>query len=137
MVRDLFVVRLFFHISMPVILRYLWTILYVFECRERGDNGLFITLIPKLLKIRFLIRWLNNFGDLIKFSVQTFQPLILIYRRGNFMHHHWGCTPIYPSLCYPFRSLIWMCVFIIGYVQINYRNTKELIYISAIFSKRV
>ena len=31
---------------------------------ERGDNGLFITLVPKT---HFLVRWLNNFGDLIEF----------------------------------------------------------------------
>ena len=29
--------------------------------RERGNNGLFITLVPKVL--HFLIRLLNNFGD--------------------------------------------------------------------------
>ena len=34
-------------------------------CRGRkgGDIALFITLVPKVLKIRFLIRLLNNFGD--------------------------------------------------------------------------
>ena len=31
--------------------------------RERGNNGLFITLTPKVFLYRFLIRWLNNFGD--------------------------------------------------------------------------
>ena len=30
--------------------------------KKRGDNGLFITLDPKLSLQRF--RWLNNFGDL-------------------------------------------------------------------------
>ena len=51
----------------------------------------------------FLIRWLDIFGDFclilicwfIEFivgllSVQTFQPLILIYWKGNFVYHHWG-----------------------------------------------
>ena len=32
--------------------------------REGGDNGLVITLIPKFLKLCFLINWLNNLGDL-------------------------------------------------------------------------
>ena len=57
--------------------------------KERGDNGLFITLAPKVLLWRFLIRWIHNFvefseffiGWIIKLSVQTFQPLIVIYRR--------------------------------------------------------
>ena len=32
--------------------------------REKRDNGLFITLVPKV----FLIRWLNNFGDFVNFD---------------------------------------------------------------------
>ena len=40
----------------------------------------------------------------IQLSVQTFQPLIVIYRTGSFVHHHWGCTSIYWPLSYPFRS---------------------------------
>ena len=27
-------------------------------------------------------------------GVQTFQPLIVIYKRGNFADHHWGCMYI-------------------------------------------
>ena len=38
-------------------------------------------------------------------SVFTFQPLILIYGRDNFVYHHWGCTWVYRPLSYPFRSL--------------------------------
>ena len=31
---------------------------------RNGENiGLFITLVPKVLKLCFPIRWLNNFGD--------------------------------------------------------------------------
>ena len=51
---------------------------------------MFITLVPKVLYFYILIRWLNNFGDFlilisgfIKLSVQSFQPLIIIYRKGN------------------------------------------------------
>ena len=42
----------------------------------------------------------------IKLSVQTVQPLIVIYRRGNFMYNRAGCTSIYRSLSNPFKSLI-------------------------------
>ena len=57
--------------------------------REGVDNGLFINLVPS-----FLIRWLKNFGNFywiligwfIMLSVPTFQLLILIYRRGNFLY---------------------------------------------------
>ena len=56
---------------------------------EGGDIGLIITLVPKVPNL-FLIRWLHNFRDIyliligwfIKFSVQTFQTLIVIYKRG-------------------------------------------------------
>ena len=76
---------------------------------ERGDNGVFITLVPKVFfKNCFLILWLNNFEDFwgiligwfMKLSVQTFQPLISIYRRVNFVYHHWAS--IYQPLSYPF-----------------------------------
>ena len=46
-----------------------------------------------------MIGWLN------KMSVQTFQPLILIHLRGNFVYHHLECSWIYRLLSYPFRSL--------------------------------
>ena len=79
-----------------------------FNYREGGDNELFIKLFNKL------IRLLNNFWDFnwilidwfIKLSVQTFQLLILIYRRFNFVFHHWRCTLICRPLSYPFRSLL-------------------------------
>ena len=44
-------------------------------------------------------------GWFFKLSVQMCQRLIVIYRRGNFVYHPWGCTSIYRSLSYPFRSL--------------------------------
>ena len=37
----------------------------------------------------------------IKFSVQTFQPLFVKYRRGNLEFYHWRYTSIYRSLSYP------------------------------------
>ncbi len=38
-------------------------------------------------------------------SVQTLQPLILIYRRGNFVYQYWVITLIYRPLSYPYRYL--------------------------------
>ena len=36
----------------------------VYNNREEGDIGLFITLVPKVYSnAHFLIRWLKNFGD--------------------------------------------------------------------------
>ena len=54
------------------------------------------------------IRWLNNFWDFFEFCFKSFQPLIVIYRRGNFVYHHWVCTSIYRSLSFPFRSVFLM-----------------------------
>ena len=33
-------------------------------------------------------------GWFIELSVQTFQQLIVIYRKGNFVYYRWGCTSI-------------------------------------------
>ena len=60
--------------------------------------------------LRFLIRWINNLAWrlLLNFywlSFQMFQPLIVLYRRGNFVYHHWRCTSIYRTLSYPFRPV--------------------------------
>ena len=60
-----------------------------------------------------IICWFNHFGDFYwiligwftKFSFQSCQPLILIYRTGNFLYHHYGCTSVYRPLSYPFKSL--------------------------------
>ena len=40
-----------------------------FMQRERGDNGLFMTLVPKVLLEHFLIRWLNNFRELCRILI--------------------------------------------------------------------
>ena len=43
---------------------HLKTMLYaLIICREREDIGLFITLVPKVQKYCFLIRWLSNLWD--------------------------------------------------------------------------
>ena len=33
-------------------------------------------------------------GWFIKLSVQTFKPLIVIFRKGNFVDHYWRCTSV-------------------------------------------
>ena len=60
-----------------------------------------ITRIPKVL---FLFVFLTTFGTLENFdwligwfimlSVQMFKTLIVMYRKGNFVYHQWGCTLI-------------------------------------------
>ena len=73
-----------------------FSILSKIELHEGGDIGLLITIYPKVLKyISYLFIWLNSFGDyysiligwFIKLSVQMFQPIFVIYRRGNFVNH--------------------------------------------------
>ena len=82
--------------------------------RETGKWGRGHCAVKYTSLQSFLIRWLNNFGDfnliliswlVFQLIVDTFQPLLVIYIRGNFVYHHWKCTPIYRSLSYPFRFL--------------------------------
>ena len=77
---------------------------------EGGDIWLFITpQSPKFYQNVSLLVRLTTLGYL-GLSVKTFQTLIVIYGRCNFVYHHWKCTSIYRSLCYPFRSLQ-LCIF--------------------------
>ena len=72
--------------------------IYFFHGRM-GHWTVYYTSHQSLL-IMFLICWLNKFGVLywiliswfIILGVQTFQILIEIYWRGNFVYDHWGCT---------------------------------------------
>ena len=68
-------------------------------------------------------------------SFQTFQPLILIYRRNNFVYHLWGCTLIYQPLSYPFGSMhalgesqrfVKVCVLISINANLQYKISKYL-----------
>ena len=59
-----------------------------------------ITFSYSLAQQFWEIQWVL-IGWFIKFSVQTFQQLIWIYKRGNFVL----CTSIHWPLSYPFRSL--------------------------------
>ena len=74
------------------------------NCREGGNIVLFITLVPKVFIERFLSVASTTYciliGWFIRFGVQTFQPLIVIYRRGKFVYHHWECKSFYRPLSY-------------------------------------
>ena len=79
-----------------------------FNSRREGILGCLLITQSFILTI-FLFVGLSTLGIFYEFwllSVQTFQPLNAIYRRGNFVHNHWGYTSIYWPLSYPFRSLI-------------------------------
>ena len=45
-----------------------------------------VFLFISLITLGILIVWF------IKLNVQTFQPLIVIYRGDNFVYHQWECT---------------------------------------------
>ena len=60
------------------------------EQREREVIGLVITPVLKVLYNVFNFEdfYLILIGWFIMLSVQTFQPHIVIYRKGNFVYHH-------------------------------------------------
>ena len=72
--------------------------------REGAAIGLFYNNV-------FLFVGLTTLGTFIKFwlvcsfSWDAAQPLIVIYRRGNFVYHLKRCTPIYWPLSYPLGFL--------------------------------
>ena len=47
--------------------------------------------------------WLFQYVDSL--SVQTFEPLIIIYNWDKFVYQHWGCKSIQLPLSCPFRTL--------------------------------
>ena len=67
---------------------------HLIQCSLKFYNNVFVGLTTLGTFIIFLIKF-------IKLSVQKFQPLISIYRRGNFVYHHWICRSIYRPLSYP------------------------------------
>ena len=58
--------------------------------REGEDIGLYITLVPKVLKTCYLIHWLKMGPS----DVQT-----IIYRRGNFVYLHLGYVHQFINHC--------------------------------------
>ena len=74
----------------------------------RGHWAVYFTS-PQNFKIRFLYVGITTLGNLIcwfiKLCFQTFEPLNIIYRRGNIVYQFLGCISIYRPLSYPFRFL--------------------------------
>ena len=64
----------------------------------------------------------------IRLRVQTFQPIIIFYRRDNFVYCHWGCKSIYWLLCYPFRSLTISCLRRVSLLTISKYCMKSTIF---------
>ena len=73
----------------------------------------FITTLSHLLAQKHWVYLLDFVGWFQISSVQTFQPIALIYRKGNFVYQHWVSISIYHALSYPLRSLC-----------LSYHNTK-------------
>ena len=81
---------------------------------NRGGRGLCSSPQNFMITFSFSLAWQlwGLFWTLIdwflKLSFQALHPLIVIYRSGNFVYHHWryNYTPIHRLMSYPFRSLI-------------------------------
>ena len=78
--------------------------------QQPGRRGDIVLFIKKLYNNVFLFVSLPTLGTFIEFwlvdtLVQTFQLLIVIYRRGDFVYHYWWYTSIYGPLYYPLRYL--------------------------------
>ena len=74
-----------------------WAVYYTRPRKFYNNVYLFVQQLWELL--------LCLIGLSIKLIFKTFKSIIVIYRRGNFMYHYWGCTSIYQSSSYPFKSL--------------------------------
>ena len=72
---------------------------------KEGTLGCLLKLLIYSLALQLWGLLLNLIGWFIAFSISKFQPLIVIYRMGNYMNHHWVCTLIYQPLSYSFKSL--------------------------------
>ena len=82
--------------------------------RERGQWAVYYSSPQSFIIISYSLPqqlwglWWILIGWAITLS---FQPLVLFYRKGNFVYH-WGWTSIYRSLSYPFRSLIFLVLYL-------------------------
>ena len=61
--------------------------------------------------IKSLFVFPSRIFELIKLSVETFKPLIVIYIMVIFVYYHWGIS-IYRPLSYPFRSLTKLMIYL-------------------------
>ena len=79
---------------------------YFLTGRE-GTMGCLLYKSPKFYICVFLLFDSTTLGTIIEFGwFKPFQQLIVFFCRGNFVEHHWECTPLYRPLSYSFRSLI-------------------------------
>ena len=98
---------------------------WVMNYRGKVDSGLLITLVFLFVGLKTLWSWVN----FDKLSIQTFQPLIVIYRRRNFVYHHWGCKSIFRLFSHPFTSRIyWDTVGVWQNCKINYTRFFAFVY---------
>ena len=83
-----------------------WAVYYA--CPQSFIKTFSYSLVQQLWGLfEILIGWFFSY------CVLTFQPIIVIYRRGNFVYHDWGCKLIYRPLSYLFRSLgssVWLSI---------------------------
>ncbi len=78
----------------------------LFPERQRGDNGLLITLVPKDLNNVFLFVDLTTLGTSVNY-VECLNVSITNFNHWkDFLYRHWGITSIYRPLSNPFRSLV-------------------------------
>ena len=79
-----------------------------------GTMGCLLHYSPKFCNNGFLFVGLITLGTFFKILIVyyvkclTFQPLIVINRRCNFVWYDWVFTLIYRPLTHPFRSLGWV-----------------------------
>ena len=103
-------IRQWWCINIPQI--YLYEILSpVFHCCREEDGHWYSKFYKYLLSF---CKILGTFHcEILEHLVQNNSPktspsIILLYRRGHLVYHHWGCsiTSIYRPLSYPLRSWI-------------------------------
>ena len=75
---------------------------------------------PQSFRIMFSLKTYIEFWLVVALNLvfQRYQPLIIIYRKGNFICHHWDCASVNRPLSYPFRALHF-CIFFICILEIE------------------
>ena len=71
-----------------------------YKLEGRGQWTVYYTSPQSYIQLLLSFYWLVH-----KLRVQTFQPLIIIYRRSNFVNHHKSVTSFKRPMSYPFKSL--------------------------------
>ncbi len=118
--------------------------LCVIPCREGGDLGLFITLVPKVITFSYSFLYqlwglIFNFDWLVnKVEYPNFTTINCNLKRGNFLFLHWGYISTYRPLSYPFRSLQIFKYFLNGlrgHYNVEYENPQR--YFLQFFTKKL